>query len=100
MTIRLEAKLDAVKPQWTNIEPLFKQAIGNVSMLDVLYANGSVAKRKKIIGSIFPEKLTFDGNNFRTTKVNEIITYLSLVSKDLQSKKQGQTFIKKTCPIR
>ena len=95
LTIRLEAKLEAVKPQWTNIEPLFKQAIGNISKLDVLYANGSVAQRRKIIGSIFPEKLTFDGNNFRTTKVNEIITYLSLVSKDLQSKKIGTNLYKK-----
>lgn len=36
------------------------------------YEQASPATKKRIIGSIFPEKLTFDGSHYRTTKINEL----------------------------
>ena len=30
-------------------------------------------KKREIIGSIYPEKLTFDGNEVRTVRINEAV---------------------------
>lgn len=37
--------------------------------LDIIYENDTVMQRREIIGSIYPEKITFDVLSFRTTKV-------------------------------
>ncbi len=86
---RLEAKLTASVTDATNIEPLLNKAISNISQLDVLYVNGSITQKRKIVGSMFPEKLTFDGFQYRTTRVNEAINLMLLMDKQLEGKKNG-----------
>src|SRR5690606_26777275 len=68
---RLEAKLAATITDSTDIEPLLNKAISNISQLDILYQIGSIIQKRKIISSMFPEKLTFDGFQYRTTRINE-----------------------------
>jgi hypothetical protein len=43
-----------------------------------------------IIGSIFPEKLTFNGFYYRTTRINEAIRLIYMVSRALDENKNGQ----------
>jgi site-specific DNA recombinase len=86
---RFEAKLAVSVKDTTDIEPLLNTAISNISQLDVLYTKGSVTQKRRIIGSMFPEKLTFDGFEYRTTRVNEAITLMLLISKKLKGKKNG-----------
>jgi site-specific DNA recombinase len=64
-------------------------AITNISQLDTLYEQGSVTQQRKIVGSIFPEKLTFDGFQYRTTRVNEALRLMLLFDNTLQGKKNG-----------
>lgn len=73
----------------TEIEPLLNIAISSISQLDVLYTKGSVTQKRKIVGSMFPEKLTFDGFQYRTTRVNEAINLMVLINKKLENKKNG-----------
>ena len=86
---RLEAKLTASITETTDIEPLLNKAISNISQLDVLYANGSITQKRKIISSMFPEKLTFDGFQYRTNRVNEAINLMCLIGNQLEGKKNG-----------
>lgn len=86
---RIEAKLTAASGPSIDIEPLLDMAISNISRLDVLYEQGTVIQRRKIIGSIFPEKLIFDGFGYRTARVNEAIRLMLLFDKGLQAKKKG-----------
>ncbi len=65
------------------------EAISNLSQLDVLYTNGSITQKRKIISSIFPGKLAFDGFQYRTAKVNEAVTLSCLINSALKSKKNG-----------
>lgn len=48
------------------------------------------AKKRRLIGSIFPEKMTFDGKNFRTTRMNEAVELIFNVGKGLRKIKSGQ----------
>lgn len=86
---RLEAKLTASVTDVTNIEPLWDKAISSISQLDVLYEKGTVTQKRKIIGSMFPEKLTFDGFQHRTTRINEALNLMLLINSKIQSKKNG-----------
>jgi site-specific DNA recombinase len=90
---RLEAKLTASATDTTNIEPLWDKAISSISQLDVLYENGTVTQKRKIIGSMFPEKLTFDGFQYRTTRINEALNLMLLINSKIQSKKNGTNLL-------
>jgi len=61
---RLEAKLTGSISDSENIEPLWDKTISNISNLGSLYESGNITQKIKIIGSVFPEKLTFDGIQF------------------------------------
>lgn len=46
------AKLSSSLTETANIEPLLNKAISNMSQLDVLYSNGSIIQKRKIIGLV------------------------------------------------
>ena len=86
---RLEAKLTSTITDTQNVEPLWDRAISNLSQLGYIYETGTITQKRKIIGSVFPENLTFDGFEYRTTRVNEAIKYINLIDKDLNENKNG-----------
>ncbi len=86
---RLEVQLTASVIDTTNIEPLWNRAISNISQLDILYAEGTVTQKRKIVSSMFSEKLTFDGYQYRTTRVNEAIRLMCLIDSKVGDKKNG-----------
>ena len=59
--------------------------------IDVIYKNGTITDKRAIIGSIFPEKLTFDGFQYRTTRMNSIVEYTYQVNNNLQEQKNGKS---------
>lgn len=64
----LEAKLMDAAKNTNNIESLLDNAVKSLVTLDQLYKDGDVKKKLQIIGSIFPEKLVFDGTHYRTAR--------------------------------
>lgn len=84
---RLEAKLVNTVSMEDRIEPLWEKAISNLSGLDELYQNGDAEQKRRIIGSMFPENLTFDGLQYRTTRVNQAVEISSLINRRLHNKK-------------
>ena len=86
---RLEAMLTVKNTTITNIEPLLNKAISQISQLATLYNEGTTENKRKIIGSIFPEKLTFENNQVRTTRINEGLRLMLLFYKALDDKKKG-----------
>ncbi len=87
---RLEAELVASSQNVSIAPALWDQAIENISQLDVLYEKGSVEQKRKIIGSMFPEKLVFDGFNYRTARVNDALGLIRLINNELRNKKDGK----------
>ncbi len=90
-TRRLEVMLTSSVVDISNIEPMLEKATANMAHLDILYENGSVAQKRKIVGSIFPEKLTFDGLHYRTTRINEALCVLQMITSKLRGKKNGKS---------
>ncbi len=88
--LRLEAKLaDFNSPSILsiNIEGLIDKAVENLKKLDLLYINGDIEAKRKIIGSIFPEKWTFDGTEHRTGQANKAASLIYQIHSSLSNKK-------------
>ncbi len=67
---RLNARL-AAREQDHDVPGLLDAGIENLLKLDYIYQDGGVEKKREVIGSTYPEKLTFDGERLRATRINE-----------------------------
>ncbi|WP_426330223.1 recombinase family protein [Pedobacter sp. R-06] len=86
---RLEIQISSHKTKNENIRPLLDDRLMVLSKLTKLYQEGDVVCKRKIIGSIYPEKVIFDGFGFRTKRVNQVFELISLIHKHLKGKKNG-----------
>ena len=85
----LEAKLNDVFEEKQDIAPILDKAINTLSVLDGVYLNASTIKKRQIVGSIFPEKLIFDGLNYRTAKLNEAVQLIYSLDVAFRENKNG-----------
>jgi hypothetical protein len=58
--------------------------------LDKLWEEATADRKRLIIGSIFPEKLIFDGFDFQTARLNEGAALVYTLNKGLAQNKKGQ----------
>lgn len=79
----LEAKLSGCAEAERGIDGLLYKAVDNLCRLDTLYEEGSTVQKRQIIGSIYPEKLVFDGFVYRTTRLNEAVRQIYTLDKGL-----------------
>ena len=57
------------------------------------YAANDVEIKQRIIGSIFPEKLIFSKNEYRTTKLNEAFALICADNKPSNKNKNGKNLV-------
>ena len=86
--LSLEAKLTGFsKPEALNLNSCIDRALTTLSKLHTLYNGSDTAAKRNIIGSIYPEKLCFDGFHYRTAKMNEAAHLMFLINNQLGAKK-------------
>lgn len=90
-TTLLEAKLGSAEPQQQDIEELLEKALFNLAHIDERYENGDIKQKRQIIGSIYPEKLQFEENAYRTTNINRAVHLICTLEAALKGHKKGQT---------
>lgn len=89
---RHEAGIDDLKEEKETLNKTDKELTAylkfGISFLNGLcryYDTSSSKVKKMIIGSIFPDKLIFDGKNYRTVKENDFLTLILNNNKTLES---------------
>jgi site-specific DNA recombinase len=85
----LEQKLSFLGDTQENIDAILDKAVNTLSRLDTLYENATSLKKREIISSIFPEKLVFDGFNYRTTRINEAVRLIYNMDAAFEENKNG-----------
>ena len=97
MKIEIEDTLNTLTVQENRLKqskrdytPQINFSIDFLSNIDFYYNSVGIEAKQKIIGSIFPEKLTFENEEYRTTKINEIILLLQRENKS--EKKKSKSF--------
>ncbi|MEN9686068.1 MAG: hypothetical protein RLZZ28_1854, partial [Bacteroidota bacterium] len=54
------------------------------------YSKASFFSKQKLIGSIFPKNLTFDGKSYRTERINEVFALLFNVDRAYKQKQPNK----------
>jgi site-specific DNA recombinase len=84
---KLEAKLSACDDSQVSIDKLLDRGLDNLLKLDYIYETGDIEKKREVIGSMYPEKLTFDGTLLRTTRINEAVRFIYVMNSELGANK-------------
>ena len=74
-----------------NFDTILKKGLDNLFHLSEIYDTGDSEEKRKVIGSVYPEKLTFDGDQLRTTRINEAVRLIYTLDKELAEKETGQS---------
>lgn len=70
-----------------NYSSYLESSLKFLSNIDNYYEEANVEMRQKIVGSVFPEKLIFEKNAYRTPKLNEIVEAIYLKKNELEGQK-------------
>lgn len=92
---RLEAKLAEITTNATttiSIDKLIDKAVSTLSHLDVIYTEANIIRKREIIGSIYPEKLSFDGMQYRTSRINEAARLIYQINNELGAIKNRKSY--------
>ncbi|WP_202966991.1 T9SS type A sorting domain-containing protein [Chryseobacterium sp. Leaf180] len=66
---------------------LLDEALAYGSNLHKVFINGDIREKRGIIGSIFPEKLVFSENQYRTTRTNVLLSYIYQINSEIEAEK-------------
>ena len=81
-------------PNRSNIEPKLNYSINLINNIDSYIRNASVGMKIKLISSMFPEKIEFDGKTYRTNSYNKVLDLIYQQTNELRGveKKSGESF--------
>ncbi|MCF8276648.1 MAG: zinc ribbon domain-containing protein [Flavobacteriales bacterium] len=82
-------ELNHLKAHDSSKESIIRKAVEALNNLGVNYRNSSADRKIKLVGSIFPEMIEFDGNKCRTPKINEAAALCFNVDGRLRGNKKG-----------
>ena len=90
----LEGKLLDLSGKNEGIGIVLYKALINVSKLPELYQSADSERKRQVVSSMFPEKLTFDGEQHRTLRVNQAISVFDSVKAVFEQKKDRKSVSK------
>ncbi len=82
----LVIKLNTLKSMRSEFKTYINYSTSLLANLSGYYLDANIDTKKKIISSIFPEKIYFQNNSYRTTKVNEVFDLITNGSKGFNKK--------------
>ena len=90
----LESKISELRTNnmtVSEVEKTLDSAMEKLTSIDALYCKSDHYGKRKLIGSIYPEKFTFEDLKVRTAKMGEIFSFIYLINSKLKGKKNGTT---------
>ena len=75
-------------PKMKQIEPKLSYSYSLINNMSAYVRHASVTVKRSVIGSIFSDKIEFDGNNYRTIKLNEVASLILQYNNDLTKQKR------------
>ena len=90
---KLERQLNDLAVVGSEIKDLVASALKKVANIDRRYENGDIEEKREIIGSMFPDFLSFDGTRHRTARLNSAVALIYQNNSKLQGKKMGQVYL-------
>ena len=86
----LQQKIDLLlRPDKQQLDAKIKYSISLLANLEQVFREAPVDVKVKLLGSMFPEKIEFDGNNYRTTSYNKVLDLIYQQTNELQEPKKN-----------
>lgn len=73
-----------------SIQRKLNKALDIIQNISKLYIQGEIETKRTLIGSIFPEKLEFDGTQYRTARINAVVATIFQINNELCNKKKQE----------
>lgn len=74
--IELNGRIAELNLSFSGYSKYLNEGLPLLSNLTYHYKNIPIELKQKMVGSIFPEKLIFEDNKYRTTKMNEVLNLI------------------------
>ena len=83
-----------INPNRGKVEPKLKYSISLLDNMERYIRDAPIETKIKLLGSIFPEKIEFDGKNYRTNGYNKVLDLICQQAKELREPKKvdGERF--------
>ena len=91
----LEARIQILKtPNKTNLEPKLEYTMSLINNIDKYIRDAPVALKIKLLGSMFYEKIEYDGKNYRTKNYNQVLDLIYQQTSELRGEQneKGESF--------
>lgn len=92
----LRKKIELQESSETGFMKYCRFGIPLLSNLSGFYSNASVEIKQRLLGSIFPAKLHFRENSYRTTPLNPALSLILQKNNRLENEKTGQILFKES----
>lgn len=89
-TDKLQARLSGLSHQEVNMKDLLDKGIDTLLQADYIYETADTEKKRRLIGSMFPEKMHFEKSLLRTGRVNEAVRFIYMIDSALGENKKRQ----------
>ena len=87
--VLLQERINVMKnPNRSNIEPKLKYSMLLINNMDSYMRDAKVEVKCKLLGSMFPEKITFDGKSYRTNSYNSVLDLIYKQTNELRGLKK------------
>lgn len=87
----INKRLTLLHPCNSDLENKLEYAIDVIRNMDVILSTGKAEHKIQLIGSMFPEKIQFDGENYRTNSYNKVLEYIFQETNVLKGEKKEET---------
>ncbi|MDA9335480.1 hypothetical protein N9Q89_04960 [Flavobacteriaceae bacterium] len=87
---QITSSLNGLNTSDSEYKCLIENAFQHLENFKQTYTNSAIAHKKKLISSIFTEKIEFDGKKCRTIRINDVLRYILQIDKELDENKKGQ----------
>ena len=88
--IEIKSELLSFNDSEKDMSGMIETCIKKLSQLDTLYSEISLERKTRLLSSIFPEKLFFENNKYRTPILNKVMLLYLNIDKGLREKKTGR----------
>ena len=88
---KINSHLASLMPQNIDVEKKLGYAFNVIRNMDEILSSGRVEHKILLIGSMFPEKIVFDGENYRTNSFNKVLEWIYQNPNDLHNQKKEET---------
>lgn len=90
----LKRKIESFNKNETNVDNLIKNLSNTLLNIDKAYFEANIDLKREIIAAIFPEKLTYYPDGYRTLRLNEGVALICLINNELHKIKNETNSLK------